>query len=46
MDISLFHGGSADGWLALPVAVDGPAPLLVLGLGDDGSGGVYFAVTP
>jgi len=46
LELSLFQGGTGDGWIALPVAVDDPNPLLVIGLRDDGSGGIFFSLTP
>jgi hypothetical protein len=46
LELSLFQGGSGDGWIALPVAVDDTDPLLAIGLRADGSGGVFFSLTP
>ena len=45
LDVSLFPGGSAEGWIAVPVALDDPSPLLAVGL-SAGVGGVFFSLTP
>ena len=45
-DFQLLVGGEGEGWLALPVVVDDPNPLLVIGIHDDGTGGIYFSLTP
>jgi hypothetical protein len=41
-DMQLLAGGVGEGWLALPVAIDDPAPLLLIGAADRG---VYLALT-
>lgn len=40
-EISLLSGGSGQGWLALPVAPDDAAPMLLLGTIENG---VYFSL--
>jgi len=40
-DLAFFPGGEGEGWVALPVAVDDPSPLLNL-TGSD----LYFSLTP
>jgi len=43
---SLFHGGVAEGWIALPVYTNDASPLLVIGILSNGTGGVFFSLTP
>jgi len=45
-DVTLFAGGEAEGLIALLVAIDDPAPLAAIGMKSDGSGGLFFALTP
>ncbi len=42
-DMQLLQGGTGEGWIALPVAVDDPAPLMLIG---EVSTGVFFSLTP
>lgn len=42
-DLTLFAGGKANGIMAWPVSLDDQNPALVLGMKQDGSGGVYFS---
>lgn len=41
-DFQMLPGGTGDGWVALLVAVDDPAPMMLLG---DADRGVYFSLT-
>lgn len=43
-DIKLFSGGKAKGIMAWPVYQEDLFPMLVIGMGNDGTGGVYFAL--
>lgn len=40
-DFQILPGGKADGWFALPVAVDDPEPMLLLGTA---TSGIFFAL--
>jgi hypothetical protein len=46
VDFTLYQGGEADGWVALPVRVDDEDPVLALGMGSGGEGGIFFSLTP
>lgn len=46
LDFTLYQGGEADGWIALPVRVDDENPLMVVGMSSGGEGGVFFSLTP
>ena len=43
-EAQFFPGGSVEGWMTFEVPANDPVPLLVFGMGYDGSGGVYFAL--
>lgn len=45
-DFTLFAGGEAEGWVALLVSVDDPAPLIAIGLHSDGTGGIFISTVP
>jgi hypothetical protein len=45
-NFSLYHGGVAEGWIALPVYINDTSPLLAIGIQSNGSGGVFFSLTP
>ncbi len=45
-DFSLFPGSAAKGWFVQVVYPDDPDPLLVMGMAYDGTGGIYFSLTP
>jgi len=44
-ELTLPYGGIAEGVIPWPVRTDDPAPLLVVGLRADGSGGIFFSLT-
>jgi hypothetical protein len=46
LDFTLYQGGEADGWIALPVRVDDENPLMAVGMGSGGEGGIFFSLTP
>ena len=46
LDFTLYQGGQADGWIALPVLVDDDNPVMAVGMGSGGEGGIFFSLTP
>ena len=44
-DVQLFAGGQGEGWMAWPVMIDDPNPVLAVGMNRDGTGGIFFAIT-
>ena len=45
-DISILPGSRASGWMTWTVFEDGESPLLVIGMDENGSGGIYFELIP
>lgn len=44
IETKLYPGASHEGWAALMVTADDPAPVMAFGLSRDGSGGLWFKV--
>jgi len=38
-----FAPSKSEGWIVAPIVLDDPAPVLIFGMSDDGTSGIYYA---